>query len=124
LVTLAVAGIALAIGKVVANWKKIKAAFFDSKVGGFISDTFNAMGGAASLQANAAASAQFAPGAVIPQPIDAAQLAPGAVAPGASQAAPVELVMKIDQDGKVTGIEPDTGSAVKVTAEGLSGEAF
>ena len=123
-ITLAVAGIALAIGSVVAHWKEIKAAFFDSKVGGFIADTFNAMGGAASLQANAAAAAQFAPGAVIPQPIDAAQLAPGAVAPGASPAAPVEFVMKVDQDGRVTGIEPETGSAVKVTAEGLSGEAF
>jgi hypothetical protein len=108
-ITLAVAGIALAIGSVVAHWKEIKAAFFDSKVGGFIADTFNAMGGTASLQANSVAAAQFAPGAVVP---------------GASQSAPVEVVMKVDQDGRVTGVEPETGSAVKVTSESLNGEAF
>jgi hypothetical protein len=108
-IALAVAGIGAAIAAVIANWEDLKAAFFDSKVGGFLSDTFNAMGGAASLQSASVAAAQFAPGAVVP---------------GASQSSNVDVNIKIDQDGRVTGVEPETGSAVKVTSESLNGEAF
>ena len=108
-IALAVAGSGAAIAAVIANWEDLKAAFFDSKVGGFLSETFNAMGGTASLQSASVAAAQFAPGAVVP---------------GASQSSNVDVNIKIDQDGRVTGVEPETGSAVKVTSESLNGEAF
>lgn len=132
-ITLAIAAIVAAIALVVAKWDDMKAAFLDTKLGGMIGKFMGGSGGIASLRESNAAQG-LVPEAATPLPAAAAAAeaatAPAAAAAEAATSAPaagpadVALRIKIDQSGNVTGVEPETDSALEISTEGLAGEAF
>jgi uncharacterized protein YoxC len=146
-VGLLVLGIAAVVTALVLNFDKIKNFFLSTKIGGAVGKLFSGEGGIASLKASneaqgigvgvggngslkASNEAQGIVGvggiASLKAMLEAQNIGvAGAETPApAGPGGPIELVMRVDQAGTVTGIEPETDSELTIASEGLAGEAF